>query len=184
MCFINKTFIELLYLVAQHAHVHSPTYLFDLIKYRFDHVVYFSVSWMFNIGTAYVCRSQDSIVNIVTGYGLDDQGVGVWVLVGSRIFSSPCRPDQLSRKCGSLDVSEPYGPPQSITGIALPLPYLLWIQGHYATSRKVTASSPTEVDFFNLPNPFNHTMALGPTQPLKEMSTMNFPGGVKGGWGW
>jgi hypothetical protein len=30
---------------------------------------------------------------IVTGYGLDDQGVGVRVLEGSRIFSSPCHPD-------------------------------------------------------------------------------------------
>jgi hypothetical protein len=37
-------------------------------------------------------------------------------------------------------------------------------------------SSPDEVDFFfNLPNPFSHTMALGSTQPLTEMSTMNLP---------
>jgi hypothetical protein len=39
--------------------------------------------------------SKDSIVDIATGYGLDDQGVGVQVPVGSRIFSSPCRPDRL-----------------------------------------------------------------------------------------
>jgi hypothetical protein len=32
---------------------------------------------------------------LVTGYGLDDQGVGVRVPVGARIFSSPCYPDRL-----------------------------------------------------------------------------------------
>jgi hypothetical protein len=31
----------------------------------------------------------------VTGYWLDDRGVGVRVLVRSRIYSSPCRPDWL-----------------------------------------------------------------------------------------
>jgi hypothetical protein len=36
---------------------------------------------------------------------------------------------------------------------------------------------PDEVDFFNLPNPSSHTMALGLTQPLAEMSTRNLPGG-------
>jgi hypothetical protein len=34
-----------------------------------------------------------------------------------------------------------------------------------------------EVDFFNLPHPSSHTMALGSTQPLTEMNTMNLPGG-------
>jgi hypothetical protein len=40
-------------------------------------------------------RSHNSAVGIATGYGLDDQGVGVRVLVGSRIFSSRRRPDRL-----------------------------------------------------------------------------------------
>jgi hypothetical protein len=40
-------------------------------------------------------KSWDSAVSIANGYGLDDRGVGVWVPVGSRIFTSPCRPDQL-----------------------------------------------------------------------------------------
>jgi hypothetical protein len=39
--------------------------------------------------------SRDSVVSIVNGYGLDDRRVGVLVSVGSRIFSSPHRPDRL-----------------------------------------------------------------------------------------
>jgi hypothetical protein len=37
-------------------------------------------------------RSQDSVVGIATGYGLDDRGVIVRVPVGSRIFSTLSRP--------------------------------------------------------------------------------------------
>jgi hypothetical protein len=44
-------------------------------------------------------------------------------------------------------------------------------------SRKVAASNPDEVDFFNLPNPSSRNMALGQTQPLTEMSTRNISGG-------
>jgi hypothetical protein len=35
--------------------------------------------------------------------------------------------------------------------------------------------------FFNLPNPSSRTMALGSTQPLREISTRNLPGGGGGG---
>jgi hypothetical protein len=38
---------------------------------------------------------------------------------------------------------------------------------------------PDEVDFFSLPNPSSHTMTLGTTQRLTEMSTRNLPGGKK-----
>jgi hypothetical protein len=40
------------------------------------------------------CSSRDSLVGTATGYGLDDRGVAVRVPVGSRIFSSPRRPDR------------------------------------------------------------------------------------------
>jgi hypothetical protein len=46
----------------------------------------------------FVCslhESRDSAVGIATGYGLDDQGVGVLVPVGARIFTSSCRPDKV-----------------------------------------------------------------------------------------
>jgi hypothetical protein len=42
-----------------------------------------------------ITTSRDSAVGIATGYGLDDWEVEVRVLVGSRILTSPCRPDQL-----------------------------------------------------------------------------------------
>jgi hypothetical protein len=38
---------------------------------------------------------------------------------------------------------------------------------------------PDEVDLFNLPNPSSRTMALGSTQPLREMSTRKLAGGKK-----
>jgi hypothetical protein len=34
----------------------------------------------------------------------------------------------------------------------------------------------SSLNFFNLPNPSSNTMAMGSTQPLTEMSTMNLPG--------
>jgi hypothetical protein len=40
--------------------------------------------------------SRDSSVGIATGYGLDERGgAGVRVPVGSKIFTSPYRPDRL-----------------------------------------------------------------------------------------
>jgi hypothetical protein len=38
--------------------------------------------------------SRDSVLGIATGYELDDRGVGVRDPVGSRISSSPQRPDR------------------------------------------------------------------------------------------
>jgi hypothetical protein len=41
----------------------------------------------------------------------------------------------------------------------------------------VAGSIPDEITgFFNLPKSSNCTIALGSTQPLKEMSTRNLPG--------
>jgi hypothetical protein len=42
-----------------------------------------------------VPSSQILVVGLATGYGLEDQGVGVRVPVWARIFTSPCRPDGL-----------------------------------------------------------------------------------------
>jgi hypothetical protein len=46
-------------------------------------------------GPMLINRTRGSVVCIATGYGPDDREVGVRVPVGSRIFSSPDRPDRL-----------------------------------------------------------------------------------------
>jgi len=51
---------------------------------------------------------------------------------------------------------------------------------HCATSRKVAGSIPDGVlGIFHGHNPSGCTMALGSTQPLREMSTRNISWGVK-----
>jgi hypothetical protein len=52
----------------------------------------------------------------------------------------------------------------------------IWLR-HYATSREVAGSIPVVIAFFNSLNTSSRIMALGPTQPLTEMSTRNLSGG-------
>ena len=56
-----------------------------------------------------------------------------------------------------------------------------WLR-HCATNRKVKGSIPDGVIWiFHWHNPSGHSMALGLTQPLTEMSTRNVSWGCKGG---
>jgi hypothetical protein len=47
-----------------------------------------------NFTSLYAGR-RDSVVDLATGYGLDDRGFGVRVPVGTTLFFSPGRPDRL-----------------------------------------------------------------------------------------
>jgi hypothetical protein len=82
----------------------------------------------------------------------------------------------------------PQGLSRPVMGLLYPLYIALinmgarcWLRSwlrNYATSRKVAGSIPDDViGIFHLHIPSGHTMALGSTQPLTEMSTRNISWG-------
>jgi len=76
---------------------------------------------------------------------------------------------------GSLNLLEPSGPVQAYPRGCFTFPFHTWWHiwlRHCATSRKVAGSIPDcAIGIFHSHNPSSHTMALGLTQPLTEMST-------------
>jgi hypothetical protein len=77
-------------------------------------------------------EDRDSAVGIATGNGLDGGGVGIRVLVGVRLFSSPCLPD------GSC------GPPS-----LLPKGYLRALSSGVQPGRETDHSPPTRAGVKN-----------------------------------
>jgi hypothetical protein len=86
-----------------------------------------------NLRCINVIRSRDSSVGIVTGYGLDDRGVGVRVPVGTRIFSlhivqtgsraSPASSSGLKRLGREADDSHPTSAEVKNTWIYISTPH-------------------------------------------------------------
>jgi hypothetical protein len=71
----------------------QPVLLKCILIFSDLHLVFPGDIFPSDIPVVYMSRGQDSSVGIVTGYGLNDRGVGVRVHIVSRIF--PRRPDRL-----------------------------------------------------------------------------------------
>jgi hypothetical protein len=105
----------------------SSQYGRHIIPQKFyNHIILYSVIYIFYIKSR---ESRDSVVGIATSYGLDDRGVGVRVPVGSKIFSSPDRPDRLRS-------TQP--PIQWVAGVVFP--------GVKRPGREVDHSLPTSAE--------------------------------------
>jgi hypothetical protein len=80
--YLNSLYEKFVFLFTDHTHCAAVHICTSLL---FSHVYSFAI-------VRASCRGRDSVVDIATSYGLDDRPVGVRVPVGSKLFSTLCRP--------------------------------------------------------------------------------------------